>query len=87
MSDKPNHLDELVALDENVNSLEESLRNAPAWHRRPTGPGWWVCFTEISGHVHLSAARISEQELKRGACSACDWVYGPIPQPKIFISE
>ena len=55
--------------------------NPPAWHRRPTGPGWWVCFTEISGHVHLSAAQISEQELKRGACSACDWVYGPIPEP------
>ena len=57
--------------------IEPLKPEPPAWHRRPTGPGWWVV---DRGHGSLVISRFQERDLNSIAdYVAC--VYGPIPEP------
>ena len=50
----------------------ERIKNAPAWHDRPTCPGLWVC----GGVVR----RVTESDLGRWESFVQFRVYGPIPE-------
>ena len=65
--------------------LTEVLSEAgpvPAWHKRPTGPGWWVCWSKRkrtrSNDVVLY---LDADDIARGSPFSTSSVYGPIPEP------
>ena len=65
--------------------LERFDKSAPAWHKRPTGPGRWLCAnTEKSYFINLEnwpTLVIDQANLDRGSPFKTCCVYGPIPDP------
>lgn len=61
-------------------SQHDSENVAPAWHKRPTCPGVWVCppSEEITRWI---AVELSQERIDAGAPFGCRRVYGPIPNP------
>lgn len=63
-----------------IPELLDALEAAPAWHKRPTCPGLWVCHPskEITQWVALE---LSQERIDAGAPFCSPAVYGPIPNP------
>jgi len=57
--------------------------NQPAWRKRASGPGIWVCYGECELDGRLTAVRLTQDDLDRGAPFHVKQVYGPIPEPAI----
>jgi len=54
----------------------------PAWRRRPTGPGLYVCYPGLSGSKEMTVAiYLDEEGIANGAPFAAEWCYGPIERP------
>ena len=63
--------------------------SAPAWHKRPTGPGLWLIWPRFSGksYYRREAVRLTKTDIKRGNWSSTACVYGPIPEPPEELRE
>lgn len=51
----------------------------PQWHKRPTGPGLWVCW---GGDLDPQIIKLTAEDIAFGAPFRTDQVYGPIPEPE-----
>lgn len=70
------HKSEPVFIDDIKAVLE------PAWRRRPTGPGLYVCYPGLNGSADmLCAIYIDESDIAKGAPFAAELCYGPIERP------
>ena len=55
----------------------------PAWRKRPTCPGIWVCVGELELDGKFVVLRLSQDDLDRGSPFRTSQVYGPISEPEI----
>lgn len=65
-----------------VRGLVERVRECPAWHQRPTGPGVWICEPdEIRRKAGMSSVilDLDQEALDEGAPHFCCRVFGPVP--------
>lgn len=57
----------------------------PAWHKRPTCPGLWVCWEESQPEMLFTISapliRMTQMDIDRGCPFATAAVFGPIPEP------
>jgi hypothetical protein len=51
---------------------------APAWHDRPTGPGWWIWITGYTDE-QLLGGYLTKNDIECGKPRRVKKVFGPIP--------
>lgn len=51
----------------------------PAWHRRPTSPGWWILAYKRTRNLFQVSVEALPAWQESEASDEC--VYGPIPEP------
>lgn len=72
-------------LERDLHEREVARHTAPAWHARPTSPGWWLCIAGEPGKPYLDAIpgfrRFTAEEITAGVPFHCAWAFGPIPEP------
>lgn len=61
-----------------VRGLVERVRESPAWHPKPTGPGVWVCEPEEGRDSAYVILDLDQQAIDEGAPYFSARVFGPI---------
>ncbi len=61
--------------------------DAPAWHDKPTCPGWWLCVSEVKSMWKDSKVSTfqfwTQEDLDRGCPFHTSRVFGPIPADEV----
>lgn len=79
----PDHATGQKASDSRVNGTMRRTER-PAWHKRPTGPGMWVCWAEDQTARIFPIGpilKLTQEDLDRGSPFSTACVYGPILEP------
>jgi hypothetical protein len=70
------------ATPQRVRHAKEIIANhAPAWHPKPMGPGLWILFLEIDGHMCPACCEMV-RDVRLYADNLRPVWFGPIPEPE-----
>ncbi len=63
--------------------IDDLAKQIPQWHKRPTGPGLWICWADDQSGRFVTAPilRLTAEDIARGSPFRTICVYGPIPEP------